>query len=177
MNRFEWVSYKQFYKDITKTIPDIESFSEEDKSDLSLMVMNIYGTIPKPHRKTKKSSGYDFISPISFDLEPKGIIKVPTGIKCQLDENKFLMIIIRSSMGFTYRIRLINQVGDIDSDYYNNPSNEGHIWIGLENIGDETWHVEHGDAIAQGVILSYYTTVDDDAEEEREGGFGSTNKK
>ena len=37
------------------------------------------------------------------------------------------MLLVRSSMGFKYNVRLCNQVGIVDSDYYNNPDNEGHM--------------------------------------------------
>ena len=43
-------------------------------------------------------------------------------------KKEFLGIYIRSSLGFKYNIRMCNQVGIIDADYYNNKDNEGHIF-------------------------------------------------
>ena len=64
-------------------------------------------------------------------------------------------------MGFKYNIRLCNQVGVIDADYYNNKDNEGHIWIRIQNEGDNTVKLNKGDAIVQGIFLKYLTTQSD----------------
>ena len=71
------------------------------------------------------------------------------------------MIVVRSSMGFKYNIRLVNQVGIIDFDYYNNQNNEGHIFIKIQNEGTETVKFKAGEAIAQGIFLKYLITKSD----------------
>ena len=86
------------------------------------------------------------------------------------------MIVVRSSMGFKYNVRLKNQVGVIDSDYYNNPSNEGHMFIALQNEGTKAYTIKRGDAICQGIFISYLKVDDDISEEKRVSGIGSTNK-
>ncbi len=134
-----------------------------------------YEDILLPKRSTKNSAGYDFFSPFAFELKPGDIIKVPTGIKVCMNSDEFLAILVRSSMGFKYNIRLCNQVGIVDSDYYNNPDNEGHMFIALKNEGDKVFKVEKGDKFAQGIFQKYYVTDDDEAFGERKGGFGSTN--
>ena len=95
-----------------------------------------------------------------------------------MNEDEFLAILVRSSMGFKYNIRLCNQVGIVDSDYYNNPDNEGHMWIKLENHGDKDYVVSKGDKIIQGIFMNFLTV---DYEEEvnnvRTSGIGSTDKK
>lgn len=136
-----------------------------------------YDDIKLPRRSTKTSAGYDFISPIDFELNPGETIKVPSGIKVTMNEDEFLAILVRSSMGFKYNIRLCNQVGIVDSDYYNNPDNEGHMFIALKNEGEKVFSIKKGDKYAQGIFQKYLITDDDDAEGERIGGFGSTNKK
>ena len=69
---------------------------------------------------------------------------------------------------------LANGIGVIDSDYYNNPDNEGHIMFAIWPFeGDVTF--KKGDRIGQGVINRYFVTDDDKAEGLRSGGFGSTN--
>jgi len=68
---------------------------------------------------------------------------------------------------------LANGIGVIDSDYYNNPDNEGHIMFAIWPFeGDVTF--KKGDRIGQGVINRYFVTDDDKAEGSRTGGFGST---
>lgn len=81
-------------------------------------------------------------------------------------------------------MQLDNTVGVIDSDY-SNSDNEGHIWIKMTNTSNtdtfcgvfsngELLELESGDAVAQGIILKYETTDDDDTKGVRNGGFGST---
>ena len=69
-------------------------------------------------------------------------------------------------------------VGVIDADYFGS-DNEGHIFIKITNDSKEgkTLSVKKGEAFAQGIIVQFFKTVDDNATEERNGGFGSTNKK
>lgn len=64
-------------------------------------------------------------------------------------------------MGFKYNIRLVNQVGIIDADYYNNKDNEGHIFIKIQNEGNETVKLKAEEAIAQGIFIKYLTTESD----------------
>lgn len=131
-----------------------------------------------PKRATKGSAGYDFFSPIDFTLAPGDTIKIPTGIRVLLPPDKFLAIVPRSGLGFKYRIQLDNTVGVIDSDY-SNSDNEGHIWIKLTNDSrdNKAVTIAKGQGIAQGIILNYDLTDDDDADGERNGGFGSTTKQ
>ena len=135
-----------------------------------------YDDIKLPVRATAHSAGYDFISPFDFELAPGETIKVPSGIKVCMNEDEFLALLVRSSMGFKYNIRLCNQVGIVDSDYYNNPDNEGHMFIALKNEGEKVFTVNKGDKYAQGIFQKYLITDDDEAHGERLGGFGSTNK-
>ena len=89
------------------------------------------------------------------------------------------MIVPRSGLGFKYRSQLDNTVGVIDADY-SNSDNEGHIWIKITNdsnpneTADKTMFISKGQGIAQGIILSYGLTDDDDTNGIRNGGFGST---
>ncbi|MBP9989090.1 MAG: deoxyuridine 5'-triphosphate nucleotidohydrolase, partial [Ruminococcus sp.] len=65
----------------------------------------------------------------------------------------------------------------IDADYYNS-DNEGHIFIKITNDTNEnkTVKVNCGDGFAQGIFTQFGITVDDDTNEIRNGGFGSTTK-
>ena len=94
-------------------------------------------------------------------IEPNEIKKIPTGIKSFFEKDEVLFLIVRSSMGFKYNIRLCNQVGVIDADYYNNPSNEGHIWVKIQNEGKEKVVIPQGESIVQGIFLKYLTTQSD----------------
>jgi dUTP pyrophosphatase len=140
-----------------------------------------YDEIKLPRRGTAQSAGYDFFSNVDITLLPGETIKLPTGIKFDCDSDKFLGAYPRSGHGFKYGIMLANTVGIIDADYYNNPGNEGHIWVKLTypqqaSISVDPFVIKKGDAIFQGIIQPYFTVEDDDAAGERVGGFGSTNK-
>jgi dUTP pyrophosphatase len=153
---FEKISFQQFKKDISDS-------------------KKLYNDYLLPSRATKSSAGYDFKAIEKVILEPGQIKKIPTGIKAKYPENYMLMIVVRSSMGFKYNIRLTNQIGIIDSDYYNNVKNEGHIWISLMNEGTETFVIEKNDSFSQGIFTTYFTVKDDTNAAARVGGLGSTN--
>ena len=142
--KFHKVSEKRFLEDWKDTFPDAE---EEE-------IKKIYAG----------SAGYDFFSPADFSLAPGGIIKIPTGIRVEMEQDWVLKCYPRSGLGFRYRLQLNNTVGIIDSDYFYS-DNEGHIFAKLTNDGREGKNVEHG------------ITVDDDAQGIRNGGFGSTTNK
>ena len=72
---------------------------------------------------------------------------------------------------------MCNQVGIIDADYYGNFSNGGHIFVCLENEGDEVIKIKKGDRFVQGIFIPYLITDDDNTTDLREGGIGSTNNK
>lgn len=101
---------------------------------------------------------------------------VSTGIKCQLDSDCYLELSVRSSTPLKYWLLMANSVGIIDSDYYNNPDNEGEIFLQLINLSPCNIQLHKGDVIGQGIIKKYETTNDDNASGNRLGGFGSTSK-
>ncbi len=153
---FEKISFKQFSVDIS---------SDE----------NIYEEFSIPKRGSKNSCGYDFFSIQDLILRPGDIVKIPTGIRAYMNNDELLMIVVRSSMGFKYNVRMCNQVGIIDSDYYDS-DNEGHIWICLQNEGNRDYIIKKGDAIAQGIFMKYLT-CGDEVSTIRNGGIGSTDRR
>ena len=163
-----------------KRIAKFEKVSEKqfiDSWEFNSEPTGIYSNLKLPCRATSGSAGYDFYSPLDFKLNPGETIKIPTGIRCRMDEGWVLKIYPRSGLGFKYRIQLNNTVGIIDSDYYNS-ENEGHIFIKITNDSNEgkVLELKTGDGFAQGIFLEYGITVDDDAVGVRNGGFGSTDK-
>ncbi|WP_295731425.1 dUTP diphosphatase [uncultured Limosilactobacillus sp.] len=158
-----------------------------------------------PQRQTKQAAGYDFEAAENFVLPSiwKGnFIKtlwkihhqdqltaddiskgdqslkpylVPTGIKAYMQPDEVLMLFNRSSGPLKRRLILPNGVGIIDADYYDNPANEGEIFVQLINYGLTDYHIKKGERIAQGIFVPYLMA---DTEEQpqamREGGFGST---
>lgn len=126
---------------------------------------------------------YDAIKSDVFDLDTiSNITKiskakptlVPTGVKCKLDKNTYLSLTVRSSCPLKNWLILANAEGIIDSDYYNNESNEGLIYFQLINLSPYAIQLHKGDRLGQGVIIPYLTTEDDNATGTRTGGLGST---
>ena len=68
-------------------------------------------------------------------------------------------------------------MGIIDSDYYYS-DNEGHIFSKITNDSNEgkTVELKAGEGFMQGIFVEYGITLDDNATEIRNGGFGSTTK-
>lgn len=127
-----------------------------------------------PTRKTTESAGYDLECAEAVTLAPGELKLIPTGIKAFMAYDEYLAIHIRSSMAIKRRLALVNSTGIIDSDYYNNEDNEGHIMIAVLNYGNEPVHLEKGERVAQGIFSKYLITNDDDATGVRTGGIGST---
>ena len=164
MNRiakFGKVSCKQFMSDY------IDAFKLKPELYELALIEKTYNKINLPTRATKGSAGYDFKTPMDINLCPGETIKIPTGIRCQINDGWALKIYPRSGLGFKYRLQLDNTVGIIDNDYYES-SNEGHIMI-------KTVEIKSGQGFAQGIFVEYGITVDDDVDVIRNGGFGSTN--
>ena len=71
---------------------------------------------------------------------------------------------------------LANSVGIVDSDYYGNSDNDGHIMFAFINVKGEDVEIKKGDAIGQAIFEKFLIADDDKAEGQRMGGFGSTSK-
>lgn len=191
--KFELVSKEEMGKALedlfnsnSKLLTNEENFND-DGSGMHGPIVKCFvaNATPKlPRRATKGSAGYDFYAPFTFTLLPGGTIKIPTGIKCRMNPGWVLKLYPRSSLGFKHRISLDNTVGIIDQDYYNNPNNEGHIFIKITynkpssalGLLYPALTIHKGDAFAQGLFVEYGITEDDETTDERIGGMGSTNK-
>ena len=162
--KFSKVSFQQFQESWQDTFHET-------------VEQTVYDEIKLPVRATAGSAGYDFFSPLTFSLAPGETIKIPTGIRVQMETGWVLQCYPRSGLGFKYRLQLNNTVGIIDSDYYFS-DNEGHIFAKLTNDGKEhkTVEVVQGQGFMQGIFVPFGITVDDDATAIRNGGFGSTTK-
>lgn len=166
MIKFYKVSYEQFKKDIENS--DFRQFSDEE-------VRQIYDDIKLPKRATKASAGYDFYAPYDLCFDYNISFKFPTGIRCEMNEDTVLILVPRSSLGFKYRLGLDNTLGVIDADYFY-AKNEGHIQCKMTQNKNSFVKVNKGEAYMQGIFINYLKTDDDDTEEVRTGGIGSTNK-
>lgn len=142
MRKFEKISFEQFKKDI-----------KDDK--------DLYESYSIPKRETKHAAGYDFFAIYDYTVKPGEIAMIPTGIKVAMEPDDVLILCDRSSMGFKYNIRFVNQIGVVDADYYGNSQNEGHMWIKIQNEGNIDYVVKKGDKMCQGMFFKYLLTEDD----------------
>lgn len=131
--------------------------------------------IALPSRKTKFSAGYDIAASQDAIIRTGSVCLIPTGLKAYMPADEYLAVHIRSGLSVKHCLSLINGQGIIDSDYYNNPDNEGHILIALYNHGQSDVTITKGTRIAQGIFQKYLTTDNDETVlSQRTGGFGST---
>lgn len=159
--KFEKVSLEQWKK-------DYEAVEWKQKSD--------YEDLQLPKRATKGSAGYDFFAPFDIIIPPHSTLKFVTGVKCQIEDGYVLELYPRSSLGFKHRLSLNNTVGIIDSDYYNNKDNEGHIQCKFYNPNDYEVVIKEGEAYMQGIFKEFFLADEEEVTEERVGGIGSTGK-
>lgn len=133
-----------------------------------------------PIRKTKYSAGYDIeaAEDVTIPSFKKGMnpTLVKTGLKAYMQDDEVMLLYNRSSNPKKKGLILANSVGVIDKDYYGNPDNDGHIMFAFYNIKEEDITIKKGEAIGQAIFQKYMVVDEDEAQGERVGGFGSTNK-
>lgn len=163
--KFSKVSLDQYIADYRKMIPS-SRYSDDD-------LKAKWEAINVPVRSTSGSAGYDFFMPDDMDFAVDRNVFFPTGIRCQINEGWFLSLFPKSGLGTKYGTSLMNTVGIVDSDYYFS-SNEGHIMVGMSV--KRGFHLNAGDKFMQGIFIPYGITTDDNVDQKRDGGFGSTGK-
>lgn len=167
--RFEKVSLNQFIKDYAKCryYDETKYFNEEKLEEIK----SIWENIKLPQRSTEHSIGYDFYMPYSQFFSSFGETLVPTGIRFECDDDKFLMCLPSSGLGFKNFIKISNNIGIISNNGCN-LNDEGHI---LCNVDCKySFNLEQGEVLMQGVIIPYFKIDDDSSDGVRDDGLGST---
>ena len=165
--KFEKVSLRQYIEAWRKlgSVKSDEVLEEE------------WNNIKLPKRATKGSAGYDCFAPCDLGEITATPITIPTGIRWVTEEDGlYLMLLPRSGMGFKYRMALYNTTGIVDSDY-SNSDNEGQIMAKFRC--KHNFEIKQGDAFLQGIVNIFAVSKEELNEElpERNGGFGSTDRK
>lgn len=109
-------------------------------------------------------------------IPPHQTVLVHTGLAVEIPESFVGLVCARSGLATKQGLAPANKVGVIDADY------RGEIMVALHNHGDAQRTVEHGERVAQLVLLPYltadYEQADNLSDTERgAGGFGSTGSK
>lgn len=129
LDNFSMENEGHTFIDNDKTVVEDRCFqtvsTQQNKEDIYL-----------PLRATRTSAGYDFFAVQDLYIKPGKTAKFWTDIKVYLQPDEVLLMVPRSSIGIKRDLMLANTVGVIDSDYYNNPDNEGNIAICLRNLKD-----------------------------------------
>ena len=145
-------------------------------------VSRIEEDIQLPLASTANSAGYDFFAIEDTEIPPHNEryrypIRVRLGVKAFMQPDEVLLLFNRSSNPSKFGLVQANSVGVIDSDYYNNPDNEGEIGIEFYNMGTQPVIIKKGQKVCQGIFMKYLKTNDDNRlKEMRNGGYGSTGK-
>ncbi len=135
------------------------------------------GNLELPAYATPDSAGMDLRAAIEHPivLEPGNRELIPTGLKMAIPRGYEAQIRPRSGLAYKHGITMLNTPGTIDSDY------RGEVKVLAINLGQEPFHIGHGDRIAQMVFApvtrAAVSEVHDLPDSERgDGGFGSTGK-
>lgn len=141
-----------------------------------IIVPSIWKVVVKSIARVIKQKKTD----LTFIEEDKKYLKstlVPTGIKAYMGEDEYLQLANRSSNPIKHQLILPNGVGIIDSDYYNNENNEGHIYFQFIHYGLTDHVIKKGDRIGQGIFMPFLKADTDKANGKvRSGGFGSSGR-
>lgn len=139
-------------------------------------VSRLGAVVKCPTRGSAHSAGYDICAMDDYVIRPNQSVLIKTGVKAYMPPDEYLDLRVRSSLGIKRQLMLATGASVIDSDYYNNPDNEGEIMVVLHNYGSVTQKIEAGERIVQGIFTKYFLADNDNATAKRTGGTGSTNK-
>lgn len=127
-----------------------------------------------PFRSSKGAAGYDLYSIEDKMIYTGGQEMIDVGIRINVPSGTYGRIAPRSGLAVKHGIDVL--AGVIDEDY------QGDVKVILINHGNEDFHVNAGDRVAQ-LVLEKIITPEieeiasfDETTQRGEGGFGSTGK-
>jgi len=143
-------------------------------------LQNADRNISLPVYETSQSSGMDLRANLIEDNRVNGIslqakkwLLIPTGLAISMPIGYEAQIRPRSGLAFKYGVSILNSPGTIDADY------RGELGVLLINHGEDEFHINHGDRIAQivfapviQVVWNQVTYLDESSRDAN--GFGST---
>lgn len=109
-------------------------------------------------------------------LSPGETALVHTGLAVEIPTGFVGLVCARSGLATKRGLAPANKVGVIDADY------RGEIMVALHNHSGESQTIDHGERIAQLVLVPYLTAAYEQADsltdtDRGAGGFGSTGTK
>ena len=129
-----------------------------------------------PTYGTEGAAGFDFYSVDDFVVDPGKTVIVKTGLAVAVPVGYYLAVVPRSGVSAKTGIRIANSPGTVDAEY------RGEVGVIVTNTSNDTFTIDKGYRIAQGIILPYFQAqfnlVDELDETARgAGGFGHTGVK
>ena len=131
-----------------------------------------------PAYATELSAGMDLRANIDepIVLHPLERRLIPTGLYMALPAGYEAQVRPRSGLAYKKGITVLNSPGTIDAAY------RGEVMVALHNHSGESRTIDHGERIAQLVLVPYLTAAYEQADSltdtlRGEGGFGSTGTK
>jgi len=143
-------------------------------------LQNADRNISLPVYETSQSSGMDLRANLIEDNRVNGIslqakkwLLIPTGLAISMPIGYEAQIRPRSGLALKHGVSVLNSPGTIDADY------RGELGVLLINHGEDEFHINHGDRIAQIVfapviqaVWNQVTYLDESSRDAN--GFGST---
>lgn len=134
---------------------------------------------PNPEYATDGSSGFDLRANLTepITLGPLERTLVPTGLFFEILPNLEIQVRPRSGLAAKNGVTVLNTPGTVDADY------RGEIKVILINLSNEPFTINHGERIAQAVIMPIVPKIAIEFKQVEEfttetergsGGFGST---
>ena len=158
---------------------DTRASSNENLPVVSMLRLDPRASLPE--RKTEHAAGMDLAACLprgphetgTITLEPGRIALVPTGLAAAIPPGYEGQVRPRSGLATKHGVTVPNAPGTIDADY------RGELLVGLINLGQTPFDIEHGHRIAQLVIapvaMVRVTEVAElDQTDRGADGFGST---
>ena len=161
---YDW--YEYMFEPLENKIRGFEVVPEEFRKHPDV-------DIQLPQRNDKRSAGYDLRVPCRMVIPPHSHSELEfTDICAYMQDDEVLKIFVRSSIGCKKGLILANGTGIIDASYY--PRNIG---VKFYNTTNEEVVLEENERVCQCIFEKYLTADNDDCmNENRHGGFGSSNK-
>ena len=141
--------------------------------NISVNIILLNKNAQLPQKQHEIDIGYDLYTCNEYNLEPKKITIIETGISIQLPVNCGGFVLPRSGLAAKHGITSINSPGLIDPGY------TGEIKVPLINHSEDSYNLKIGDRFAQLVFIQVsnakFIKVDKlDISIRSDKGFGST---
>ena len=150
-------------------------------SYIKIKILDNYDNdLPLPKYETDLAAGADLRASLGIgkklSIKPGQRLLIPTGLSFEIEPGYEVQVRPRSGLSLKTSLLVVNSPGTIDADY------RGEVKIIMGNFGESDEVIEHGDRVAQMVLMpitqAKFEVVDNLSDTDRgTGGVGSTGNK